>query len=157
MPFDLKEIWKKMRSAKTAYGPALAPGKRPEKLLTEQQAADFLQPFMMQKDALAWLSNDRKANPVISFLLINGKAHYLQDDLLDFIDRLIKPARMHFINGMPAGIERRAGEDRRSGEDRRGDREIQLGSQAERRRMERPDRRLRGELDRRSAARSAAG
>ncbi|WP_137940407.1 hypothetical protein [Chitinivorax sp. B] len=118
-------------------------------LLTEQQAADFLQPFLLHKNAAEWLQSDRKSDPVISFLLIDGKAHYSQDDLLEFIDQLIQPAKMYFVEGVPAGVDRRSSTDRRSSNDRRFHAEIQLQPSVERRTFIKPDRRLRGTLDRR--------
>jgi len=152
MPLNLKGIWDKVRSvATTELGiPQTAP--QNGKLLTESQAAEFLQPFLLHKNAAQWLASDRQQNPVISFLLINGQPHYAQDDLLEFIDRLIKPAKMYFVNGVPAGIDRRSGQDRRDGTDRRANSERQLQANVERRRFERPDRRLRGDLDRRGTA-----
>ncbi|MBB5018707.1 hypothetical protein HNQ59_001998 [Chitinivorax tropicus] len=125
-------------------------GQQPRaQLLTEQQAADFLQPFLLHKNAAEWLQSDRRSDPVISFLLIDGKPHYLQDDLLEFINQLVQPAQMYFIEGVPAGIDRRTGNERRAGNDRRFHAEIQLQPTVERRIYVKPDRRLRGPLDRR--------
>lgn len=156
MGLDIKGIWHKVRSiATTELGGMPSPTSN-GKLLNETDAAEFLQPFLLHKNAGQWLASDRQQNPVISFLLINGQPYYAQDDLLEFIDRLIKPARMYFINGVPAGIDRRSTEDRRSGIDRRATAEIQLQSNIERRHHVRPDRRLRGDLDRRSSGKAAA-
>lgn len=155
MPLNLKGIWDKVRSVATTES---APSKTPPrhgKLLTESEAAEFLQPFLLHKNAVQWLASDRQQNPVISFLLINGQPHYVQDDLLEFIDRLIKPAKMYFVDGVPAGIDRRNGQDRRNGTDRRASAERQLQANIERRSFERPDRRLRGGLDRRGTAHAA--
>lgn len=150
MSVELKEIWRQLRSLIIPRKKDSMSANSQAKLLDEAQAAEFLQPFLLHKNSAQWLASDRQQNPVISFILIAGKPYYAQDDLLEFIDRLIKPAKMYFINGVPAGIDRRAGDERRSQSDRRAHAEIQLQSNVERRRYERPDRRLRGEMDRRS-------
>ena len=156
MSVELKEIWRQLRSLIIPRKKDSMSANSQAKLLDEAQAAEFLQPFLLHKNSAQWLASDRQQNPVISFILIAGKPYYAQDDLLEFIDRLIKPAKMYFINGVPAGIDRRAGDERRSPSDRREHAEIQLQSNVERRRYERPDRRLRGEMDRRSDKSAAA-
>lgn len=156
MSVELKEIWRQLRSLIIPRKKDSMSANSQAKLLDEAQAAEFLQPFLLHKNSAQWLASDRQQNPVISFILIAGKPYYAQDDLLEFIDRLIKPAKMYFINGVPAGIDRRAGDERRSQNDRREHAEIQLQSNVERRRYERPDRRLRGEMDRRSDKSAAA-
>lgn len=156
MSVELKEIWRQLRSLIIPRKKDSMSANSQAKLLDEAQAAEFLQPFLLHKNSAQWLASDRQQNPVISFILIAGKPYYAQDDLLEFIDRLIKPAKMYFINGVPAGIDRRAGDERRSQSDRRAHAEIQLQSNVERRRYERPDRRLRGEMDRRSDKSAAA-
>lgn len=156
MSVELKEIWRQLRSLIIPRKKDSMSANSQAKLLDEAQAAEFLQPFLLHKNSAQWLASDRQQNPVISFILIAGKPYYAQDDLLEFIDRLIKPAKMYFINGVPAGIDRRAGDERRSHSDRREHAEIQLQSNVERRRYERPDRRLRGEMDRRSDKSAAA-
>lgn len=156
MSVELKKIWRQLRSLIIPRKKDSMTANSQAKLLDEAQAAEFLQPFLLHKNSAQWLASDRQQNPVISFILIAGKPYYAQDDLLEFIDRLIKPAKMYFINGVPAGIDRRAGDERRSHSDRREHAEIQLQSNVERRRYERPDRRLRGEMDRRSDKSAAA-
>lgn len=156
MSVELKEIWRQLRSLIIPRKKDSMSANSQAKLLDEAQAAEFLQPFLLHKNSAQWLASDRQQNPVISFILIAGKPYYAQDDLLEFIDRLIKPAKMYFINGVPAGIDRRAGDERRNQNDRRAHAEIQLQSNVERRRYERPDRRLRGEMDRRSDKSAAA-
>lgn len=156
MSVELKTIWRQLRSLITPRKKDSMTQSQQAKLLDEAQAAEFLQPFLLHKNSAQWLASDRQQNPVISFILIAGKPYYSQDDLLEFIDRLIKPAKMYFINGVPAGIDRRAGDDRRNGVDRRAHAEIHLQSNVERRHYERPDRRLRGEMDRRSNTSAAA-
>lgn len=150
MGLDIKGIWHRMRALANGEIGSPPPMDSNGKLLGEQQAAEFLQPFLLHKNAAQWLASDRQQNPVISFLLINGQPFYAQDDLLEFIDRLVKPAKVYFINGVPAGIDRRVGVERRSGSDRRANAEIRLQEVVERRTDIRPDRRLRGDLDRRS-------
>ncbi|MFO1380300.1 MAG: hypothetical protein U1F63_08035 [Chitinivorax sp.] len=149
MGLDIKGLWHKVRALASSEIGAAAPMDSNGKLLSDLQAAEFLQPFLLHKNAAQWLASDRQQNPVISFLLINGQPFYAQDDLLEFIDRLVKPAKVYFINGVPAGIDRRTGMERRSGSDRRASAEIRLQEAMERRADVKPDRRLRGELDRR--------
>ncbi len=140
-------VWRWMDYFKQREGAASQGGKNT--LLSEQEAAEFLQPFLLHKNAAEWLRSDRNSDPVISFMLIEGKAHYAQNDLLEFIEQLIQPAQMYFVNGVPAGIERREGKERRASLDRRFHAEIQLQPGVERRSYTKPDRRLRGPLDRR--------
>jgi diguanylate cyclase (GGDEF)-like protein/PAS domain S-box-containing protein len=59
-------------------------------LLTEQEAAAFLQPHMPSKSVKTWLVHDRQSDPIIPFFLIQGQPCYLESDLEKFVTHTLK-------------------------------------------------------------------
>lgn len=110
-------------------------------LLTEQEAAALLQPYVHNKSALDWLANDRLRDPVIPFILLQGDSYYRESDLIFIISRMLdSKARFVRVNNRLYADHRNVPE-RRSDERRK--REIiflRLG--IERRQDDRFDRRL---------------
>ena len=75
MGLDIKGLWHKVRALASSNRRS-RPMDSNGKLLSDLQAAEFLQPFLLHKNAAQWLASDRQQNPVISFLLINGQPFY---------------------------------------------------------------------------------
>lgn len=59
-------------------------------LMSEQEAAAFLQPHMPSKSVKAWLTHDRLSDPIIPFLQVQGKPCYLDSDLEKFVTHTLK-------------------------------------------------------------------
>lgn len=119
-------------------------------LLSEEEAVALLQPHLHNQSLASWLARDRQRDPVIHFVLIEGQPFYQEEDVVNFIKRLLAPSASfvhvhdHLIN------ERRSKTDRRRQVDRRHAEWIRLQPGIERRHWGELDRRLRGELHRRS-------
>ncbi len=88
-------------------------------LLTEQQAAEILQPHMHRKSALTWLQQDRQQSPAIPFELLHGHYYYRDHELVRFVRSMLNPsARFVHANGQLYN-ERRRYQQRRSSNPRR--------------------------------------
>jgi EAL domain-containing protein (putative c-di-GMP-specific phosphodiesterase class I) len=82
-------------------------------LLTEHEAAAFLQPHMPDKSVTAWLAHDRKHDPMIPFLLVGGQPYFLESDLENFVTRTLNTSA-RFVR-----INNRLYRERRNSLDRR--------------------------------------
>jgi diguanylate cyclase (GGDEF)-like protein/PAS domain S-box-containing protein len=82
-------------------------------LLSEQEAAAFLQPHMPSKSVKNWLAYDRQSDPIIPFFLIHGQPCYLESDLENFVTHTLK-ASARFIR-----LNNRLHPERRNLQDRR--------------------------------------
>jgi diguanylate cyclase (GGDEF)-like protein/PAS domain S-box-containing protein len=82
-------------------------------LLTEQEAAAFLQPHMPSKSVETWLAHDRQSDPIIPFFLIQGQPCYLESDLEKFVTHTLKTSA-RFIR-----LDNRLYPERRNLQDRR--------------------------------------
>ncbi len=120
-------------------------------LLSTAEAAALLRPHMPHKNALAWLVNDRRHDPLIPFLVIGGSVRYRSADVAGFILRFLNPSARFVRLGQRHIPERRTRATRRSGPERRSSSGKYPKTAAERRLRGELDRRLRGELDRRGA------
>ena len=120
-------------------------------LLTEQDAAALLQPYMRDKSALDWLAYDRRLNPALPFLRRNHEIYYPAADLVAFITRLMNPSARFVRMGQRLITEQRRLPDRRQQPERRHMSAGELKNGAERRLWGDLDRRLWGELSRRTA------
>ncbi|MDO8892510.1 MAG: hypothetical protein Q7V00_11735 [Sulfurimicrobium sp.] len=120
-------------------------------LLTADEVAALLQPFMRNKSALDWLANDRLRTPAIPFFVLQEEIYYRESDVIDFVRHVLSPSA-HFVHVHNHLIpERREPSDRRSRHgDRRRKEAIALQPGIERRRWGQPDRRLQGDLNRRA-------
>ncbi len=119
-------------------------------LLTEQEAASLLQPYMHKKSAMVWLTHDRRRDPVIPFFLLGKSPYYREGDLTLFITRMLdSKARFVRINHLLYLDHRNVSERRGNGERRRRE-AIHLRQGIERRRWTDLDRRLSGGINRRS-------
>ena len=119
-------------------------------LLTEQEAAALLQPYMHNKSAMDWLAHDRQRDPVIPFFLLGKSPYYRERDLTLFITRMLdSKARFVRINHLLYLDHRNVSERRGNGERRRRE-AIHLRQGIERRRWTDLDRRLGGGMKRRS-------
>lgn len=107
-----------------------------EQLLTVENAATFIQPFMPNKNALAWIRQDAKSDPTIPFYCQGSEKFYRRKDLLAFVIRTLGVQPRH-IRLMPNGLT-----DRRKLVDRRTGSSVKLAPGIERRRHE-TDRRRR--------------
>ena len=119
-------------------------------ILTEQEAADLLQPYMPNKSAMDWLMHDRQNDPVIPFILLGKSPYYRESDLIMFITRMLdSKARFVRINHL-LYLDHRNVSERRGTSERRKREAILLRQGIERRRWTDLDRRLRGGVNRRS-------
>jgi diguanylate cyclase (GGDEF)-like protein/PAS domain S-box-containing protein len=85
-------------------------------LLTEQEAAAFLQPHMPNKNVNTWLSHDRQSDPIIPFFLVQGQPCYLETDLEKFVSHTLKTsARFIRLNNRLHPERRNLQERRRIG------------------------------------------
>jgi hypothetical protein len=84
-----------------------------EIFLDESEAAAMLQPFMPNKDARAWLSSDRRFNPVIPVSHFDGEIYYREADLVTFVRYSMR------AKPLPRSLVRRRIEDRRQMTERR--------------------------------------
>lgn len=110
-------------------------------LLTSDEVAALLQPHMHHKSALDWLANDRRKDPAILFVVLQGEPYYRESDVVDFISHVLNPSA-HFIRvNNHLNTERRELRNRRRHGDRRGNESIELQPGIERRRQDLPDRR----------------
>lgn len=82
-------------------------------LLTEQEAAAFLQPHIPSKSVTAWLVHDRQRDPIIPFFLVQGQACYLESDLERFVTRTLNPSARFVRVNSRLRPERRKSLDRR--------------------------------------------
>lgn len=112
-------------------------------LLTEQEAAALLQPFVHNKSAMDWLAHDRQHDPVIPFILLQGDPYYREGDLIFFITRMLDSKARFVRVDNQLRAERRNLSDRRRRE-RRRHAATYLQQGIERRRRADPDRRLSG-------------
>jgi len=119
-------------------------------LLTADEVAALLQPFMRKKSALDWLANDRLKNPAIPFFVLQDEPYYRESDVINFVRNVLKPSAhfVHVHNHLIA--ERREPSDRRRHGDRRRKEAIFLQPGIERRRWDQPDRRQQGNSSRRA-------
>lgn len=92
-------------------------GEKPgHNLLSEEEAADFLQPHMPNKSVKAWLAHDRQRDPIISFFMVQGHPYYLESDLEKFVIRTLNTsARFVRLNNRLCPERRNSQERRRSG------------------------------------------
>lgn len=119
-------------------------------LLTEQEAASLLHPYLHNKSAMDWLANDRQRDPVIPFLSLQGEPYYREGDLIFFITHMLDPkARFVRVNNRLYADHRNLSERRRNAE-RRQPEAIHLQQGIERRRWRKQDRRLSGGFNRRT-------
>ncbi len=90
-----------------------------DRYLNEAEAAAMLQPFMRNKNALAWLGADRRTDPVIPYSRRNGDILYRETDLVRFVRFGMKSPPI--ARGLARRIvaSRRKTADRRSGIERR--------------------------------------
>ena len=118
--------------------------------LNADEAAALLQPHMRNKSALDWLANDRRKDPAIPFVILQGEPCYREADVVNFVLHVLNPsARFVYLHNQ-LNTERRGSSDRRRHGERRGKEAIQLRPGIERRRQSQPDRRLRGNSTRRA-------
>lgn len=111
-------------------------------LLTEQEAAALLQPYVHNKSTLDWLANDRLRGPAIPFILLQGDPYYRESDLIFIITRMLdSKARFVRVNNRLYADHRNLSERRRNGERRKCE-VVYLRQGIERRRRSDPDRRL---------------
>ncbi len=111
-------------------------------LLTEQEAAALLQPYMHNKSAMDWLAHDRQRDPVIPFILLQEDSYYREGDLAFFITRMLdSKARFVRIHHHFCADHRNLSERRGKGERRKRE-AIYLRQGIERRRWTDLDRRL---------------
>lgn len=82
-------------------------------LLTEQEAIDFLQPYMPSKSVKAWLAHDRQHDPIIPIFLVEGQPCYLESDLENFITRTMNKSAQFVRTKSLSYLERRNSHDRR--------------------------------------------
>ncbi|OGT05203.1 MAG: hypothetical protein A2143_09040 [Gallionellales bacterium RBG_16_57_15] len=88
-------------------------------LLTEQEAAAFLQPYMPSKSAKAWLAYDRQRDPIIPLFLVQGQPYYLESDLENFVTRTLNAsARLIRLNNRLYPERRNSLDRRRHGDHR---------------------------------------
>jgi diguanylate cyclase (GGDEF)-like protein/PAS domain S-box-containing protein len=59
-------------------------------LLSEHEAAAFLQPHMPSKNVNTWLAHDRQSDPIIPYFLVRGQPCYLESDLEKFVSHTLK-------------------------------------------------------------------
>lgn len=119
-------------------------------LLTEQEAASLLQPYMQRKSAMNWLKHDRRSDPVIPFFLLGKNPYYREGDLTLFITRTLdSTVRFVRINHL-LHLDHRNVSERRWTSERRKWEAIHLRQGIERRRWTDMDRRLRVGVNRRS-------
>ena len=103
--------------------------------LNVDEASSLLQRFMPHKNALEWLSYDRKIDPVIPFAMRGDDVFYNRVDLEYFVSRcLVGRQRVNWG-------ERRARAERRRLNDQRVAPNVRLSPAMERRRYIAPDRR----------------
>ena len=128
-------------------------------LLTHEQAGAILQRHMSGKDAWEWLRADRKYDPLIPFVDVNGQIFYAEVNLVTFLHHITSQPlmRSHPDRRQSGGMHaRRGGAERRSPFDKRRAAPKIMRNHIDRRFMPRPDRRsdidrrLLGEIDRRS-------
>ncbi len=111
--------------------------------LNAVDASALLQRFMPRKNALEWLSHDRKIDPVIPFSMQAGNIFYDRRELEYFVSHCL-------VNQQPVNLsERRNRSDRRYQEERRRQPNVRLSLVAKRRRFVAPDRRASVARDRR--------
>lgn len=119
-------------------------------LLTEQEAAALLQPYIHNKSAMDWLAHDRLRGPAIPFILLQGDPYYRESDLVFIITRMLdSEARFVRVNHRLYADHRNLSERRRDGKRRKREM-IYLRQGIERRRWGDPDRRLSGGANRRA-------
>lgn len=110
-------------------------------LLTEQEAAALLQPYVHNKSAMDCLANDRQRAPVIPFILLQRESYYRGRDLIFIITCMLdSKARFVRVNNQLYPDHRNLSKRRRNGERRRGE-AIYLWQGIERRRWVDPNRR----------------
>lgn len=116
-------------------------------LLTLPQAIGLLQRFMPQRNAAQWLENDRRHNPLISFLQKGDLICYYEDELIAFALKLSPNTPLRQLNRRLGANRRLLFADRRNSMDRRYLRRKAAANNLDRRFAARPDRR--SDLDRR--------
>jgi hypothetical protein len=79
----------------------------------------MLQPFMPSKNALTWLSADRRTDPVIPYSRSKGDILYREADLVRFVRYGMKSPPISRGLARRIVLSRRRTEDRRGGVDRR--------------------------------------
>ncbi len=86
-------------------------------LLSEQEAAAFLQPYMPGKSVAAWLVHDRQRDPIVSFYMVQGRPYYRESDLQNFVTRTLNTsARFVRLNNRLVKERRNRVERRRPGD-----------------------------------------
>ncbi|MHB1098298.1 MAG: hypothetical protein ACYCZR_01970 [Burkholderiales bacterium] len=110
-------------------------------LLTAQEAAALLQPYIPNKSALNWLAHDRLRGPIIPFILLQGEAYYREGDLIFIITRMLdSEARFVRVNNRLYADHRNVHE--RRSDERRKRENVLLGLGIERRQEGKFDHRL---------------
>lgn len=116
-------------------------------MLTPEQAIGFLQRFMPNRDAAAWLENDRRHQPVLPFVRHGTELRYFEEDVVQFVRKLASQPTVRASASRREHMERRYyHDDRRDHLDRRHSRRA-ARNDLDRRFAVRPDRR--SDLDRR--------
>jgi hypothetical protein len=116
-------------------------------MLTLQQTIGLLQRFMPDRDAAVWLENDRAYQPVVPFVRQGDEIRYYEEDVAQFVRKLVPNPALRRSMGRRADAERRYfPTDRREHLDRRYSRRA-ARNDLDRRFAVRPDRR--SDLDRR--------
>ncbi|MGC2047725.1 MAG: EAL domain-containing protein [Gallionella sp.] len=82
-------------------------------LLTEQETVAFLQPHMPSKSVKVWLTHDRLSDPIIPFLLVQGKPCYLESDLEKFVIHTLRESARYIRLNNRLYPDRRYLQDRR--------------------------------------------
>jgi hypothetical protein len=82
-------------------------------LLTEQEAADFLQPHMPSKSVKVWLAYDRQSDPIVPFVIVQGQPCYLESDLKNFVTRTLNTSARFVRLNNRLYPERRISQSRR--------------------------------------------
>ena len=87
-------------------------------LLSEQEAAAFLQPYMPGKSVSAWLVHDRQRDPIVSYYMVQGRPYYRESDLQKFVTRTLNTsARFVRLNNRLTKERRNRVERRRPGDE----------------------------------------
>jgi hypothetical protein len=120
--------------------------------LTMGEAAALLQPHIHSKFARDWLAYDRLKDPVLPFVIFHGEPYYRKLDVANFVVHVLNPSARFVRIHNHLVTESRKSSDRRRLDDRRRKEAIQLQPGIERRQRDQPDRRLRGDSNRRTQA-----
>ena len=116
MPEELETLLQQGMKSKVREEGRISTDTSDHLLLTEQEAAEFLQPHMPNKSVKIWLAYDRQSDPIIPFLLVQGQPCYLESDLERFVTHTLKTsARFIRLNKRLRPDRRNLHERRRNG------------------------------------------